>query len=236
MLNPKVRQRVVVDRHASQDPPIRIVLLGQALQRSRAAHALDRGVQPQRHDRSVGRWPAAPQPPPPTAPCAYRGLRSSDSTNSHTRTRRVIRRQEAFQVHSAQLHLGSVGQHQPRLPFARRLASDLRFRLGKGEQGLAHAQSISRTRANRNRLSGISSQPLRPQGVGGSRDRGGHHRPGRLRTASRVLKGVPSLDGAALAAVQSWTFQPASWTAHRGRPLRAERAVQAERPVSPVPL
>ncbi|MBW8876226.1 MAG: energy transducer TonB [Acidobacteria bacterium] len=27
---------------------------------------------------------------------------------------------------------------------------------------------------------------------------------------SRVLKGVPSLDGAALAAVQSWTFQPAT--------------------------
>ncbi|HSS52582.1 MAG TPA: energy transducer TonB, partial [Thermoanaerobaculia bacterium] len=26
----------------------------------------------------------------------------------------------------------------------------------------------------------------------------------------RVLKGVPSLDGAALAAVQSWTFQPAT--------------------------
>jgi hypothetical protein len=52
-------------------------------------------------------------------------------------TGQVIRRQQVFEVHRAQLHLSSVGKHQPWLPVHGGL--HLRFRIGEGKQGLAHA-------------------------------------------------------------------------------------------------
>jgi len=49
-VHPKIGQRVIVHRHAPADPPVRIVFLAQPRHRPRAAHALERRVQPQRHE------------------------------------------------------------------------------------------------------------------------------------------------------------------------------------------
>lgn len=149
---------MVIDRHTSQDPTIRIVLTRQALKRSRTSHSFDGGVQPQGH---VDPW-ICRRPPSRSLHRPHLGVKRAKIQGfdkvPHS-SRRVIHGKEALQVQGAQFHLGSIGYHQARQTFRLR-GLDTYRRFGDREQCVCHAPQYLMNARPLEPISGISSQPL----------------------------------------------------------------------------
>jgi hypothetical protein len=108
MGHPKVRQAVVVDRHATAHPAVGIVLLAQPLQGTCTAYPLQGRIQPQRHqDGRVNRRASRPtlQRPNPLV----QGREIYPCHKGPDGAYRMILGDERFQMTGPQLDLSTVG-------------------------------------------------------------------------------------------------------------------------------
>ena len=148
MLHPKIREGVVIHRHAPTHPPVRVVAIAQPVHLPRTAHAIDRGVQPQRDQnlRIDRRAPRAigPRPDPLVEPAQVQAFHEVPD-----QSRRVARGQERLQVARLQLHLLTMGRFIPRR-LDRLERPDFR-RHGK-QRVISHARTVVRFDPGRNPL------------------------------------------------------------------------------------
>jgi hypothetical protein len=111
MLDPKVRQAVVVDLHAPAQPAVGVVTVGHPRELPGAAHTLQRGVQPQRQ-QDLGGNGGSPDPALDGLDAGVHRRQVLPLDPGPHEPRPVARLQQRFQVAGAHLDLPPLGpQH-----------------------------------------------------------------------------------------------------------------------------
>jgi hypothetical protein len=111
--DPEVRQRVIVQRHATAEPAVDVVTVAEPIQGPRAANAIARSVQPKRQQQPR-RWRRITRPVLPRLDAIFQLAQVEPCDISPDHPRRMILPDQAIDIDRLQLDLIAHRLAQPR--------------------------------------------------------------------------------------------------------------------------